>query len=414
MKRTISAIALGFATTAAWLPTYAADEGYESPPVFEASRILSAKLLKGPYHKVGNKVRNDGRMDHYTIESKFGKVTADSTAELKIRVDEMTALAAMQRVSNSDQFTRKVKQGGKDAVAGAKALVTDPVGTVKGAFAGIGKLAERTGDALLGDPPSDAEDNRLKNAIGFSSTKREYAAEFRIDPYSTNPLLQQRLEEIAWYGYSGKMTASVASAAIPGGVGAFVSAAKTSDWLEGIPVQTAPSDLRKMNREKLTGMGVSSDVEGLFLGNTVYSPVQQTKLVNALARMNGTADRAQFVKFAVFARNDNVAFFRARQAEMYANFHKMGTAVERFVPVGANVAARLSNGTVLFCFPLDYLAWTEDNARLAEGLNQQADALSDVRGREIRIAREISPRARAALEHRGWKVQDRQEGRLIQ
>jgi hypothetical protein len=306
-----------------------------------------------------------------------------------------------------------VKQGGKDAVAGAKALVTDPVGTVKGAFAGIGKLAERTGDALLGDPPSDAEDSRLKNAIGFSSTKREYAAEFRIDPYSTNPLLQQRLEEIAWYGYSGKMTASVASAAIPGGVGAFVSAAKTSDWLEGVAVQTAPSDLRKMNREKLTGMGVSSAVEGLFPGNTVYSPVQQTKLVNALARMNGTADRAQFVKFAVLARNDNVAFFRARQAEMYANFHKMGTAVERFVPVGANVAARLSNGTVLFCFPLDYLAWTEDNARLAEGLNQQADALSDVRGREILIAGDISPRARAGLERQGWKVQDHQDAKLF-
>jgi len=127
-------------------------------------------------------------------------------------------------------------------------------------------------------------------------------------------------------------------------------------------------------------MGVSSDVIDLFEGNTVYSPVQQTKLVQALARMNGTADRGHFVKFAVLARNGNVAFFRARQAEMYANLHKEVTPVERFVGVGTNAATRLSNGTVVFCFPLDYLAWTEDNARLAESLDRQVSALPDVRG----------------------------------
>ncbi len=135
MKRQITAIAIGFAA-ANFLPNAAADASYESPPVFEAARILPAKLVKSSYHTVGSKVPNDGRMNHYTIKSKFGSITADSTAELKIRVDEMRALAAMERVSNSDQFTRQMKQGGKNALAGAKALVTKPVSTIKGAFAG--------------------------------------------------------------------------------------------------------------------------------------------------------------------------------------------------------------------------------------------------------------------------------------
>jgi hypothetical protein len=381
--------------------------------VFQAAQILTPKLLKGPYHKVAAKVRNDGTMNHYTVESKFGRVSADSTAELKIRVDEMSALAAMQKVNTTDQFTRQVKKGGKDALAGAKQLVTNPVGTLKGAFAGIGKLAERTGDALMGDPPSDAEDSRFENAIGFSATKRDYAAEFRVDPYSTNPLLQKRLEEIAWWGYSGKIAASAASAAIPGGVGAFVSASKTSNWLEGIPVQTPPLELRKANRQQLAGMGVSADASDLFLGNTVYSPVQQTKLVNALVRMSDVADRSQFVKFAVLARNAQVAFFRARQAEMYANFHARENRIERFVPVGTNAAARLANGTVLFCLPLDYLAWTEGNAALAVALDKYVKELPDTREKEIRLAGGISPRARTALEELGWAVRDRQEGRLI-
>lgn len=48
--------------------------------------------------------------------------------------------------------------------------------------------------------------------------------------------------------------------------------AKSSDWLVGIPVQTPPSELRKANREKLVGIGISPNVIDLFEGNTVYSP----------------------------------------------------------------------------------------------------------------------------------------------
>jgi hypothetical protein len=410
MKKQLITIALGFAAGGFLVnATATADVSYEKPPVFDAARILPAKLLKSSYHSVGSKVSNDGQMNRYTIKSKFGTVTADSTAELKIRVDEMRALAAMERVSNSGQFTRQVKEGGKNVVAGAKALVNRPVDTVKGAFAAIGALAGRVGDALMGDPLSDAEGSRVENVIGFSSTKRDYAAEFHADPFSTNPLLQNRLEEIALYGYSGKIATSAVSAVIPGGVGVFVSAAKTSDWLEGIPVQTPPSELRKTNREKLVGMGVSPDVIDLFEGNTVYSPVQQTKFVQELARMNGTTDRGNFVKFAVLARNSNAAFFRARQAEMYANLNKV-TPVERFVRVGTNGAARLANGTVVFCFPLDYLAWTENNAKLAESLDRQVSALPDIHGKEIHIAGGISSKARKALEDLGWKVLVNQKG----
>ncbi len=155
-------------------------------------------------------------------------------------------------------------------------------------------------------------------------------------------------------------------------------------------------------------MGVSPDIIDLFEGNTVYSPVQQTKLVQELGRMNGTADRGNFVKFAVLARNSNVAFFRAGQAEMYANLNKV-TPVERFVAVGTNAAARLANGTVVFCFPLDYLSWTENNAALAESLDRQVNTLPDIRGKEIRITGGISKNAREGLENLGWKVLDNQK-----
>ena len=45
-----------------------------------------------------------------------------------------------------------------------------------------GKALERAGTSLFGDAPRDAEDSRLQDLIGFSSTKRDYAVESGVDP----------------------------------------------------------------------------------------------------------------------------------------------------------------------------------------------------------------------------------------
>ncbi len=158
-------------------------------------------------------------------------------------------------------------------MAGAKSLITSPVKTVSGAVSSVGSLFERAGSSLFGDPPSDAEDSRLQNLIGFSSTKRDYAAEFGLDPYSSDPVLQKRLDEIAWAGYAGKIAASAALSLVSGGAGIAISTSKTSNWLAGIPLKAAPAELRARNHKNLTTMGVSPEVVDLFLANTVYTPV---------------------------------------------------------------------------------------------------------------------------------------------
>jgi hypothetical protein len=145
----------------------------------------------------------------------------------------------------------------------------------------------------------------------------------------------------------------------------------------------------------------------------VYTPVQQTKLVNALAEMQGVDDRGQFVKFAVLTRDPDVAFFRARQAEMYARFHKRVSKVKQFVPLGELAAARLADGTLVFCAPLDHLAWTQTMANYVLAANQNVTAAPGIKAKQLQVAGTVSPLASAALKQHGWKIQDRQEGRLI-
>ena len=417
--RPFRAVALSILCTALLAGWYAsgtvlfAAERYEAPPIFQASKLFPPGLVKGPNHQVDERVLNDGYMNHYQIHTRFGDLDATSTTALKIRIDEANALAAMEKVKGTAEFSRYLVQGGKDTLAGAKALITSPVKTVSGAASGVGKLFERAGSNLFGDPPSDTEDNRIENLIGFSSTKRDYAAEFGVDPYSSNPVLQKRLDEIAWAGYGGKITASAALSLVSGGAGAAISTAKTSNWLDGIPLKATPADLRARNRKNLAAMGVSPEVADLYLSNTVYSPVQQTKLVNALAEMQGVADRGQFVRFAVLTRDEEVAFFRTRQAAMYARFHKRVSRIKQFVPVGELAAARLADGTLVFCAPLDHLAWTQTMANYVLAANQNVTAAPGIKVKQLWVAGTVSPLAVAALEQHGWKIQERQENRLI-
>ena len=75
-----------------------AQRGYEAAPVLSASKILPPELLAGPHHRVEERVTNDGYLNTYQIDSKFGTFTAVSTAVLRKRIGEINAMVVMEKV----------------------------------------------------------------------------------------------------------------------------------------------------------------------------------------------------------------------------------------------------------------------------------------------------------------------------
>jgi len=401
--------ALAFAGVLAAVPALSfAQGGFEAPPVFRAADVVPKALLSGPNHRVEDRVENDGLMNHYTISSRFGTVTATSNAELRERVHEMNVVALLEELKGTNEFAKHIGEAAGDVVEGARNLVTKPGETVSGAVSGVGKLFQRAGDSVFGDPPADSEDSGVKRLIGFSSTKREYAKKFDVDPYSANPVLQESLEAVAWAGFAGDISASAALMAVPGGAGAAVSIAKGTDNLEEVDVSLAPTDLRRMNRDKLQAMGVSEELTDLFLGNTVYSPTDQARLVNALAAIRGAKGIDAFVKVAVRTDSHDVALFRQRQAAMYAGYHRVVKPLAMFEPVANVSSGRTADGTMVVVAPVDYAIWSESLARTFA-------SVQDGRGekRELWLAGGISDRARAEIEKHGWKVFDHAETKLL-
>jgi hypothetical protein len=394
------------------LPVFA-QQGYEPAPVLNASKILPPELLSGPHHRVEEAVNNNGYFNIYRIDSKFGSFTAVSTAMLRKRVGEINAMVVMEKIQGTKEYLDSIKEGGLDAMQSAMSLVTSPVQTLSGAARGVGAVFERVDESLFGIARSQSEDSRIKDAIGFSATKRQYAYEFDVDVYSDNQKLQDMLNRISWAGYAGSLTWSAMMAAVPGGAGLAMTVVGTNRVLNEVFRNTPPVALRQMNSEKLNAMGVDPQIADAFLNNTIFSPREQTLFVQALNEMDGATDRRALVRLALSAHDPTSTFFRTRQVQMYAGYNKSVTPLVSFTTFDPFAAGRAANGALVFNVPVDYLVWTGAVAEAMDGANQLVNKLPDVKGKQLWLTGTLTSRARMEIENRGWQVRDRAETQLF-
>lgn len=390
-----------------------AQSGYEPIPVLSASRILPPELLSGPNHRVQERVRSDGIVNIYRIDSPFGSFEAVSTAMLRIRIHEINAMAVMDKLKGTKEYAESLKESGLSALSAAKDMVFQPIKTTKEVASGVGLMFRRAGDSLFGAKRSDAEDSRFKSLIGFTNYKRDYAAQLGVDVYSRNQVLQDRLNEIAWTGFAGGLTVSAAMAAVPGGAGVAMTAIGTTRVAKAVYENTPPADLRRMNAEKLKAMGIDEHTIDTFISDSVFSPREQTILVAALDEMMGVGERDRMMQLAALTDKDDVAFFRQRQAEMYAGYHRAVSPIARFVGVGPVPAALTVNKALVFNIPVDYVSWTEEVARVVTNATNLAKQLPGISERQIWITGTLSPRARAAMQQLNWKVYERNEELIV-
>jgi hypothetical protein len=110
-----------------------------------------------------------------------------------------------------------------------------------------------------------------------------------------------------------------------------VSYGKTGQEVEQMVLDKTPSELRDTNRAKLTALGVPGPAINAFLDNAFYTPMDDTFIVSALAKMNGVANRGVFVVRASQAASRDLAIFIRHRAEMLADYHRRAEPFADFV-----------------------------------------------------------------------------------
>ncbi len=305
---------------------------YERLPVLQAKSILKPELLKNNNYRVQDQVKNDGLLNHYTVDTKFGTFQAGSTRDLEILLSEIGAIAAMKQVATDDTALASLKQSGQNTVTGLKNLFNVPQATLEGAASGVGSLFNRARETVGRRESGETEDSKLEQLVGISKSKGIIATRYGVNVYSRNKVLQEELDRLGQADFLGGLGVGVATSFVPGVGGLALSASGTARLLNEAINTTPASELWLQNKNKLLAMDMNGDTVELFLNNPSFSPAQSTVLVTALESMKGVANRELFIKVALQASDPDMAKIITRTAVMTAGYHRKFPHLKRLCP----------------------------------------------------------------------------------
>ncbi len=376
---------------------------YIKPPLrLKAALVVPEGKMEGKGYKITPEAVNDGYSNIYTLESEFGEVKAVSDYQLARQIQEIRALIILDEMSRAGVFGDAMKEGVMAPVHGAKALVTEPIETTKGAVKGVGRWLGNIGRAVSSDDPY--QEGGVSAAVGWAGTKRAFALELGVDPYTDWEPLQEGLTSVARAAFAGGITVGVAMGALTEGtlVGTIITVNSLTKEMNDILLDNPPEGLTKINREKLVNMGISENVADPFLRNYNYTPMEKSLLVEALRLMEGSKGRELFVAQATAAPDKVIARFHQQMAEMMLNYHKKVMAVD-MVKIENDVWLMNREGVLVGVFPIDYLAWTAETSKIAATIESNPKA----KERELWLEGSASPDSKRALTARGWKIKER-------
>lgn len=391
--------------------TPSSSEKYERAVSLSASAILRTDVLRGPYHRVREAVPTSGGVNTFTIDSDFGVFTAEGNSLLMMRVQEIYALAELREISATEEFAEALKRAGKGQLRIVENTVKDPVGTAKSVpkgavkfFKGIGAKAK---DATQGRQRSDYEDNALKEIAGVSKVKRQLAVQLGVNPYSSNAVLQRELDKVAQAAAAGGGLVSLGSMALPTGVStALRVAAISQDTREEIR-SADPNELFRTNLAKLTRMGIGEAAAKSFLNNPALSPWHATLTVNALAGLRGVAGRAEYVRLVdEVAQDESDALFAVTTALLIAQLHQTTEPLARITVIDRYPLCIGKDGSIVLALRWDYAQWTAFADKIGRRLKEFGAKTSEKPDYLIALTGATSPRFRAELAERGFRLRD--------
>jgi len=385
----------------------------EEKTTLKASSLVSPDLLKSDLYTVDEEVMNDGLLNHYTVRSKFGVFTPDSTLALKQLLHEIQAIAAMKKIETKNTAAESVVQSGKNTVQAVGDLVTDPQKTLEGAAAGVSSLFNRATQVVGKRQTTEAEDPKLEQFIGKSKSKGEIATKYGVSVYSLNPVLQEELERLGWADYLGGIGLAAAQSAVPGAGGLLLTTSGTARLLNEVINNTPASELWVRNKNKLEAMKIDPDTVQLYLNNPSFSPALFTIMVDALENMKGVANRQLFIKVSLQANTYEMADTITKIATMMAGYHKNVEPLQSLAPFGRFLYGKTKKGVAVVIFPADHVLWSARVADAATWLREPAKVETRPAGMQLWILGDFSDKSKTELQKLGWELHPEAQGKLL-
>jgi hypothetical protein len=396
--------------------------GFEKPPVLNARDLLPENLLQGKGFRVQEKVPTDGIMGTYTLvadKATFGEdagtyqVLSREMAEL--RLSEVPAIIKLNETSKVGTFAKSMASTAAEPLESAGNMVLHPIDTVTGLPSGVGRFFDRVGSGAgrLWDSATDSDKSGLertedtaagvgsatKDMLGYEEERRELAKKLGVDPYTTNPVLARKLDEIATTAFRAHVGVNTAiSVFVPASI--ILTGVRTADDLVW---DTPRGDLIVRVEDKLEELQVPKAQSTAFTHNRAIPLSLQVAVVENLGRLGGVSGRGNMIGLMSTVQTESQARFLSTSTRMLAEYHEKKKPIIAMTAPGP-VIARDQDGAMIIPAPVDYLSWTERVAAFAKHPSFQA-----ARQRTVWISGQISPRAKQEFEANGWTIQEGKE-----
>jgi hypothetical protein len=308
-------------------------------------------------------------------------------------------------------------------VKAARGITHDPIGTVTRLPRGIGRLLSSyaaqgkqaaesvsTTAGNIGDSHSGSETlndlgdtgrTAVKSVLSVSSTERRWAKQLGTDPYSTNTVLRNAIEDIAWFDRIGSLAPGLAGVPSIPGASHLVRAHEIA-WED-------PRDVRAKNKERLLAMGIPAETIDRFMEKSVLTPSHQLDLLASLDSLEDLPGREALVEQAIDKKSEAEIWFHLDSVRLLTTIHHAGPGISEIL-IGPKLTLALStDNRLIAALAVDHLVWTEDIDRIAR---QYTEYLTSRPGciAEIWLTGTVTLRAREELAAIGWQVREQATG----
>ena len=381
--------------------------------MINASDLLPATALSGNGFSVQPQVPTNGAMGQYTIigdasvfHSDAGTYYVESLDLLKIRLNEIPAIAQLDNISETGVFAKEFASSAARPVAAAENMVMHPMDTVTGLPSGVGEFFDRVSlgagevySAATTSPGSGkaaAETGRATmTALGYDQVRRDLARKLKVDPYSSDPILTKRLNKVAWVMFSARLTVDAAMMAVPASM--IISGVEFTDDLV---YQTPKADLILLVQNRLRKLGLSQQEIAAFTSNTAIPlSLQVSAVKNLEAFGNIPGQRAAAVALAN-VMTEYQARFLVTSLRMLNEWGQQRSPITRIRVEGVLIASDQS-GKAIVPAPIDYLSWTQRIAGFATD-----PGLLALNHRVLWIPAQMTPLSQQQLAANGWEVHE--------
>lgn len=359
------------------------------------------KAATGPNYTVKPLVRSDGVMRIFDVDTPYGQFAFDGIEFAKLRIHELNAIAAIEKMSQSEEFGKAFGRAALGPIKFGADLITNPAGTVERSLTGIGNMFDRVGAGLSNNRAD--RDGLVDSLLGVSDTQRELAVDLDVDPYTDFPPLAQKLKEMAGVMASGGLPIKAGLSFVPGGIGIAVSSVATvSDARDTLRSKTAAQVIAE-TRATLLALGIPDESINRLVENRNYTPADLLIMALALKRLNAENTTA-FVDHVAGASTRNVAFYHRRRAQILAARSNELGGIVSFVTFGGQPINLARNGNVVAAFTVDDISWTDVQQRTFIAATAEIQLMKAGAVPVLATTGAVTPMAAAEIGRRGWKI----------